>query len=183
MLNWGVELGEFDIKFVQRTALKGQSLVDFVVECSIPTPPEDAETRSSKEDDRAWVVHIDGSPNDQGSGAGVVMQSPDGHTFKHAIRFMFKASNNVAEYEAALAGLELAKAVKASKVSIRSDSQLVVGQCTGEFEARDETMKKYQTAVCFRMMDFDEVTFQRIPRSKNERADIFAKLASSAVTE
>src|SRR4051812_36845307 len=40
-LNWVVELGEFDIKFALRTALKGQSLVDFVVECSIPPSSED----------------------------------------------------------------------------------------------------------------------------------------------
>ena len=183
MLNWGVELGEFDIKFVQRTALKGQSLVDFVVECSIPTPPEDAENGPSRKDDRVWIIHIDESSNGQGSGAGVVMQSPDDHTFKHAIRFMFKTSNNMAEYEAALAGLELARAVKASKVSIKSDSQLVVGQCTEEFEARDETMKKYQAAVRSRMTDFDEVTFQQIPRSENEKADVLAKLASSPTTE
>src|SRR3954469_13559964 len=96
---------------------------------------------------------------------------------------MFKASNNVSEYEAALAGLELAKAVKATKVSIRSDSQLVLGQCTGEFKAREEAMKKYQAAVRARRMDFDKVTFQCIPRSENERADILAKLPSLNVTE
>src|SRR3954471_5728128 len=135
---------------------------------------ENNENGPPTEDGRVWIIYIDGSSNDQGSGVGVVLQSPDGHIFKHAIRFMFKASNNAAEYEAALAGLQLAKAVKASKVSIRSDSQLVVGQCTGEFEAREETMKKYQAAVRTRMMDFDEVTFQRISRSENERADILA---------
>src|SRR3954464_15513985 len=96
---------------------------------------------------------------------------------------MFKASNNAVEYEDALAGLELAKAVKATKVSVRSDSQIVVGQCTGEFEAREEAMKKYQAAVRARMMDFDEGAFQRIPRNENERADILAKLASLNVTE
>src|SRR4051812_544070 len=44
-------------------------------------------------------------------------------------------------------------------------------------------MKKYQEAVRIRMMEFDEVTFQRILKSENEKADILAKLASSATTD
>ncbi|KAI5323200.1 hypothetical protein L3X38_032272 [Prunus dulcis] len=75
-----------------------------------------------------WTLYVDGSPNAQGCGVGLVLISPDKVVLEYAIRFKFQASNNVAEYEALLAGLRLAKEMGAKQIQIFSDSQLVVHQ-------------------------------------------------------
>ena len=56
-----------------------------------------------------WSIFVDGSSNENGSGAGIIMISPEGHRFHSVLRFGFEASNNEAEYEALLAGLRVAK--------------------------------------------------------------------------
>lgn len=52
MLKWGVELGEFDFQYTPRTSLKGQALVDFIVECTIMPTEEDMTSLQHKEDKR-----------------------------------------------------------------------------------------------------------------------------------
>ena len=65
---------------------------------------------------------MDGSSNDEGSGTGLILVSTKGHQMHCAIRFEFKASNNEAEYEALIAGLELAKEMKVESLDKFSDS-------------------------------------------------------------
>ena len=59
---------------------------------------------------------------------GLQLKSSSGDKIEQAIRLGFSASNNLSEYEAILAGIELAAAISTDKLIIRSDSQLVVGQ-------------------------------------------------------
>jgi len=67
--------------------IKGQTYVDFVVELSLAaTHQEEAGFR--------WVLLVDGSSNQQGSGAGVILEGPNGLLIEQALRFTFKASNN-----------------------------------------------------------------------------------------
>ena len=56
---------------------------------------------------------------------------------EQALRFAFKASNNQAEYEALIAGMLLAKEMGAQSLLAKTDSQLVTGQVTGEYQAKD----------------------------------------------
>ena len=56
---------------------------------------------------------------------------------EQSLRFAFKASNNQAEYEALVAGILLAKEMGARVLMAKSDSLLVMGQVTGEFQAKD----------------------------------------------
>ena len=65
---------------------------------------------------------MDGSSNQQGSGAGVVLERPNGLLIEKALRFAFKASNNQAEYEALIAGMLLAKDMGARSLLAKSDS-------------------------------------------------------------
>ena len=76
--------------------------------------------------DKVWYMYFDGASSSHGKGAGVVLRSPLGHILKFAYRLEFEATNNVAEYEAILLGLELAKALKVKLLSIKGDSDLVV---------------------------------------------------------
>ena len=69
---------------------------------------------------------MDGSSNEGGSGVGLILVRPKGHQMHCALRFRFKASNNEAEYEALIAGLNLAKEMKVKSLEIFSYSQLVI---------------------------------------------------------
>ena len=73
----------------------------------------------------------------------MVLQSLERDNLECAIRLQFSMTNNKAEYEAILAGLNLAKAVGASSVVLHSDTQVVIGHINGDYEAKGEQMKKY----------------------------------------
>ena len=86
---------------------------------------------------------MDGSSKEGGSGAGLILVSPEGHQMHCAFRFGFKASNNEVEYEALIVGLNLAKEMKVESLEIYSDSQLVICQVTDEYQVRGEKMTAY----------------------------------------
>lgn len=86
---------------------------------------------------------IDGASNGVGGRANVVLESMEGLATEHALRFGFKASNNVAKYEVVLVDIYLARFVRAKKFHIKSNFASVMWQYVGELEAKKESMKKY----------------------------------------
>ncbi|XP_077251974.1 uncharacterized protein LOC143891236 [Tasmannia lanceolata] len=111
LVKWVVELSEFDIQYAPRPAIKAQVLADFVAECTIPQQfvdseavqlpvaekaapkeciAEGAETEivhlPAKQDSTTssliWEVHVDGSSNKSGCGAGLVLTGPDDFTIQ-----------------------------------------------------------------------------------------------------
>lgn len=85
-------------------------------------------------------MFVDGSSNETGSGASLILQGPEGIVIE---RFSFKASNNEAEYESLISDLKLVKSLKVDNLVAHSDSQLVVRQMTREYEVNDPRMVKY----------------------------------------
>ncbi|XP_077252344.1 uncharacterized protein LOC143891688 [Tasmannia lanceolata] len=118
-----------------------------------------------------WTLHVDGSAGKAGRGVGVVFHGPDGFTAEYALRLDFKASNNEAEYEALLAGLILATELGAGKLKVYSDSQLVVEQVNGAYEAKGLRMKRYLQKVKEKLKRMGEVEILQVPRGMNNRAD------------
>ena len=86
---------------------------------------------------------MDGSSNQQGSSAGVILEGPNDVLIEQSLRFSFKANNNQAEYEALIARILLAKEKGARVLMAKSDSLLVTGQVTDEFQAKDPQMEAY----------------------------------------
>ena len=82
------------------------------------------------------------------------------------------------QYEALIAGLDLAKAAGAMKVVIYCGSQVITNQINGDYECKGKRMKKYLDQVRARMDDL-EAKIVQIPRRENERADRLAKAASA----
>ena len=80
---------------------------------------------------------MDEASHQTGAGIGFQLKSPTREIIKQAIHLGFNASNNESEYEATLAGIELAATVSAERLLIRSDSLLLVGQVNEEYESRD----------------------------------------------
>ena len=98
---------------------------------------------------------------------------------EQALRFALKASNNQAEYEALIAGMLLAKEMGAQNLLVKSDSQLITGQVSGEFQAKDPQMVAYLRYVQLLKAAFSALELIHVPREQNARADLLAKLASS----
>ena len=69
------------------------------------------------------------------------MKSPEGDVIKQAVRLQYPTTNNEAEYEALLTGLKTAKILGAVELDVLNDSQLVVGQVIGDYEAKEGRMQ------------------------------------------
>ncbi|GKV23707.1 hypothetical protein SLEP1_g33406 [Rubroshorea leprosula] len=173
LIGWSVELSEYDLRFQPRTAIRGQAVADFLVECISATKEEKAPEHP------VWVLYVDGAVSDEGSGAGAVLVGPDGFKSEHALRFKFQTTNNAAEYEAFIYGLKLASTLKVQSIQVFSDSQLVVGQVNGNCEVRDPQLDRYASVVSRLKSMFVSFHIDKIPRADNHRADELSKLASS----
>uniref|UniRef100_A0A2N9HNT3 Uncharacterized protein n=1 Tax=Fagus sylvatica TaxID=28930 RepID=A0A2N9HNT3_FAGSY len=170
---------EFDIDYRPRTAMKAQALADFIAEFTSgdDEPTEDVEQASK------WTVNIDGSLTKDSGGVGIVLRSPEGDIIKQAIRLQYPTTNNEAEYEALLVGLKTAKILGATELDVRSDSQLVVGQVNGDYEAKEGRMQQYLQLVRHQISQFCEVRLCRVPREQNTEADQLAKSAPSSTAD
>jgi len=83
-----------------------------------------------------------------GSGAGVVLISPDRSRLRYAIRLHFSASNNAAEYEALINELCIAIELGATRLYVHGDSELVVDQVMKESSCKSPLMIAYCQEVC-----------------------------------
>ncbi|XP_058223096.1 uncharacterized protein LOC131332814 [Rhododendron vialii] len=190
---WAVKLANFDISFEPRTAIKGQVLADFIAELTpadtaalnAPTPP-DVPERSSVTmpwhlfQGETWRLNVDGASNSNGAGAGVVLVSPCGTLHESSLTIDFPATNNEAEYEALLAGLRSAIAMKVTNLVVYCDSQLIVNQVLGDYEARDPRILKYQATTAEVISQFCNFSIKQINREHNAHADALAGLASAS---
>ncbi|XP_071917241.1 uncharacterized protein [Coffea arabica] len=180
MTKWAVELVEHDIGYQSRTAIKAQALADFLAEGASLSVSEPNSMPEEALPEEPWVLFVDGASSKEGSGAGLLLTSPTGEELTYALRFDFPASNNEAEYETLLTGLRIAHQMGITAIRVQSDSQLVVYQVRGEYEANEDVMKKYLAKVHEAIKLFDIFEIERVPRSQNKRADALSKLESSS---
>ncbi|XP_068466418.1 uncharacterized protein [Phaseolus vulgaris] len=159
MVRWAIEVSEFDIQYEPRGPIKGHVYADFMVELSSATTHQEGA-------DFRWVLSVDGSSNQQGSGAGVILEGLNGLLIDQTLRFAFKANINQAEYEALIAGMMLAKEMGAKGLLAKSDSLLVTGQVTGEYQAKDPQMAAYLEYVQVLKDMFEVFKLVHVPRNK-----------------
>ena len=104
MEKWILALSEFDLKYESAKAVKGQIMVDFVT--------QHHKTSIDYIELMPWTLFFDGSSCKQGSGIGIVIISPLGASFEFALPTEPMITNNQAEYEAILKGLQILHEVK-----------------------------------------------------------------------
>ena len=90
------------------------------------------------------------------------------------------ATNNVAEYTAALEGLKRAKELGATDVLLRSDSKLLIEQLSGRFRVKNPTLQRLHTQVRATAKAFVRASYEHVPRELNKEAD---RLANQGVDE
>lgn len=128
-------------------------------------------------------MKVDGSAGKAGCGAGIILENKEGLRLEHAIHFNFQTTNNVAEYKALIAVLELAKKLGIEALYIFTDSQLIANQVEGAYEVKDQGLKGYKEIAIESMKQFSHVKVNLVKRENIAEADAFAKLGASKSTE
>ncbi|XP_074299286.1 uncharacterized protein LOC141630353 [Silene latifolia] len=172
----------YDLKFEPRTAIKSQALADFVSDLS-PTLQEQTDseilTISEAKREQVWELHVDGASNTKRAGVGLVLKSPQGEQIIQAVRCEFKATNNDAEYEALILGLQLALEMQINHIKVYSDSQLIVNHVNNVYTARDPKMVAYLEVAKELKLRFASFHIQQMPRDQNVEEDALATLKAA----
>ena len=126
-------------------------------------------------------IYIDGAcqGNPGRAAIGVVIHEK-GKRLKRISKTIGESTNNAAEYSAFIHALEEALSLKAQKISIHTDSELLFNQVRGRYKVRSSTLKNYFDQARHLLGKFDHVELKQIPREQNKEAD---KLASEALSK
>ena len=170
---WAIELSLYAPQFDRRDAIKSQAVADFFVDWA------EVQYEPPLPDPNYWTMHFDGSKLRNGLGAGIVLTSPKRDQLRYVFQIHFATSNNVAEYEALVHGLKVAKEIGIRRILCYGDSDLVVQQVSGNWDALDDNMALYRFHVQKLSGYFDGCEFHHIPRAENDAADTLSKLGST----
>ena len=125
------------------------------------------------------VVWTDGGAkgNPGPAGYGVVVATPGGQVLAEVAEGIGWATNNVAEYRGAIAGMERARELGARRVRVRADSLLVVNQQKGLWKVKNAALRPLSAEIARLARGFDRVVWEHVPRERNRRADTLANRA------
>jgi ribonuclease HI len=118
-------------------AIKSQALADFVVEWTETQQPHPPVTQEH------WSMYFNGSFTLNGVGGGIVLISPKVDRLLYVIRLHFRATNNMAEYEALVNGLCITAKLGVQQLYICGDFEIVINQIMGELMCSDSHMVAY----------------------------------------
>jgi ribonuclease HI len=169
---WATELNEFTIDYVHRSSIQSQALADFIADW---TPGAEGEEATKVAE--AWTVFCDGSWGTFGTGAAAVLVAPSKVRTCYAVKLDFSCTNNIAEYEALLLGLQKLKAMGIRRAILKTDSHVISGHLD-KSKAMDPKLEKYLDVVRRLEASFEGFSVKNIPRGENEHADLLAKSAA-----
>ncbi|GJX70107.1 reverse transcriptase domain-containing protein [Tanacetum coccineum] len=161
---WSIELGEYDIQYRPRISVKGQVLVDFIVE----RPKDDSSATPMEVEEELpepWILFTDESFCIDGSGAGLILTDLEGTKFTYALRFRFNATNNEAEYEALIVDLRIAEQIGVKNLQTHVDSRLVANQINVSYTAKEPGMMQYLEKVKMLASNFKKFSIKN-PQQK-----------------
>jgi ribonuclease HI len=189
IVKWAAELAEFQLNFQPRHAIKSQVLADFIVEWTPPpsvpggpgpdSDPTPTEPRGLVFIEPHWTLFFDGFARQQVGRAGVVLIDPSGDQVKYMVHLEFKATNNMAEYEALIFGLSAALSLGICQLLVKGDSQLIIKQVHGECSCKKPRLTVYLLHVRKLEKDFTALELQHVPRADNSAVDDLSVRAST----
>ena len=128
------------------------------------------------------ILHTDGGARGNPGPAGVGVVIKYGGQSKKYKQFLGETTNNQAEYQALILGLQKAKALGIKEIQCFLDSELLVNQLNLKFKVKDKELAPLFVKVWNLQQDFKKVTFHYIPREKNKEADKLVNLAIDEAT-
>ncbi|KAL0439222.1 UNVERIFIED_CONTAM: hypothetical protein Slati_2405200 [Sesamum latifolium] len=123
-------------------------------------------------------MYFDGAFHKEGAGA-VVFATSEGEVLPYSFILTQNCSNNVAEYQALIFGLEMAVNIKQRHLKMYVDSQLVVNQLLGLYEIKKSELLPYHNYEKRLIGWLGDVELEHISRRDNKQVDALAKLAST----
>jgi hypothetical protein len=137
---WAYALMEYDLAYEPLKSIRGQVVVDFIVKHSIDQNSDESCNlvliRPSK-------LFFDGSACREGQGVRIVLISPRGAIFEQSIHLEYFCTNNQAEYEVILLGLQILSSIDVKPTEAFGDSLLVVQQIASTFQRLDGSLNAY----------------------------------------
>ncbi|XP_070028752.1 uncharacterized protein [Nicotiana sylvestris] len=184
LARWYLQFQQFEIVYIPQKAVKGQALADFLADHPIlddwkltdELPDEDAMVIEVKP---PWKMYFDGAAHCEGAGAGVVFVTSQGEVLPYSFTLTQHCTNNVAEYQALILGLEMAIDMRQLQLHIFGDSELVINQLLGSYEVKKLELRRYYDYAQKLIGWIGNVTLQHVPRKENKKADALATLAST----
>ncbi|XP_056685850.1 uncharacterized protein [Spinacia oleracea] len=126
-----------------------------------------------------WEMYFDGVARQDGAGAGVVFLSPEKHVLAYSFVLTQLCSNNMAEYQALILGLQMAVELGLKDLDIYGDSQLVISQLLGEYEVKKEDLIPHRRYATKLLEKLDTAKLNHVLRSANKMDDALAALAAT----
>ena len=128
------------------------------------------------------IIRTDGGArgNPGPAGIGVVLEDAHGKVLEEHAKFLGVKTNNQAEYEAAILGLERAKHLEADSAEVVADSELLVKQANGEYRVKHENLKPLYARMLALVNQIGHVKFRHVKRHENKHADSLANRAMDA---
>ncbi|PKI52278.1 hypothetical protein CRG98_027320 [Punica granatum] len=168
-------LTEYDIEYVPRTSVKGQAIADHLAEFPIDDdtpintdfPDEGILQVDEEKEEPTWKMYFDGAVNSVGSGVGAVLISPDGRHYPVAAKVDFSCTNNVAEYEACILGLQAVIDFKVKELEVFGDSMLTIFQSLGQWKTKDAKLVPYHEYLKEMAKYFEKISFTYTLHAKN----------------
>ncbi|PKI60085.1 hypothetical protein CRG98_019520, partial [Punica granatum] len=157
-------------------------LAEFPIEDSTPInsdfPDEGILQVNGEVEKPEWKMYSDGAVNSTGSGIGAVLISPDGRYYPMAAIIDFPCTNNMAEYEACILGLQVAIDFKVKELEVFGDSMLTIFQTLGQWKTKDAKLVPYHEYLERLTENFEDISFTYTPRMKNQFANALVTLTS-----
>ncbi|XP_074266119.1 uncharacterized protein LOC141588585 [Silene latifolia] len=183
LAKWAMLLKQYDLVFVPQKVVKGQAIADFFVD----HPGAEWEISDDLQGEEIfyvdvlppWQMYFDGAARKDGAGAGVVFVTPQNHLMPYSFTLTQLCSNNMAEYQALILGLQMAIEIGVRDMDIYGDAKLVVNQVLGEFEVKKEDLIPYHQQALQLLNQLDDIHVGHVPRSANKLADALANLAAT----
>nr|XP_033509538.1 uncharacterized protein LOC117274382 [Nicotiana tomentosiformis] len=160
LTKWAIELSEYDIIYQPRTTIKSQVLADFSMNL-VPEAEKKLQVFTGA-NSGTWTVFTNGSSNVKGAGLGIVLIPPSGEDIRQAIK-CYPITNNEAEYEVVIAGLELAQELG---IEYRGLTWQEKRECNNTWKKVRELLRQFQSWKAV-----------HIPREENSEAAALANLA------
>jgi ribonuclease HI len=126
-----------------------------------------------------WTLYFDGSARRQVGGAGVILIDPSGDQVKYMVHLEFKATNNMAEYEALIFDLSVALSLGIRQLLVKGDSQLIIKQVHRECSCNEPRLATYLLHMRKLEKDFMTLELQHVPRASNSAEDDLSVKAST----
>ena len=165
-------LQQYDLAYVLQKVVKGQALANFLADHPVLS---DWEFSDDFLDEDVFYIEVmpplimffDGVARQEGAGASVVFVSPQRQILLYSFSLSELCSNNVAEYQASIIGLQMAIEKGISQLEIFGDSKLIIIQILEQYVVKKEDLIPHCTYAKKLLANFEAFTLEHIPRKEN----------------